>query len=61
MPTVLSANMNDRNILAETGTDWEFFINPLNAQLNPICHLLTLLGAHHIFYVSRIKVKFDFK
>jgi hypothetical protein len=31
-------------------------INPLNAELNPICHLLALLGAHHILHVSRIKV-----
>jgi len=23
-------------------------INPLNAELNPVCHLLALLGAHHI-------------
>jgi hypothetical protein len=30
--------------------------NPLNAELNPICHLLALLGAHPILYVSRIKV-----
>jgi hypothetical protein len=30
---------------------------PLNAKLNPICHLLTLLGAHHIVQVSRIGVK----
>jgi len=28
---------------------------PLNAELNPICHLLALLGAHHILHVSRIK------
>jgi len=33
--------------------------NPLNAELNPICHLLALLGAHHIFHVSRIRVKFS--
>jgi len=26
--------------------------NPLNAELNPICHLLELLEAHHIFHVS---------
>jgi hypothetical protein len=32
-------------------------INPLQAELNPICHLLTLLDAHHIFHVSRIRVK----
>ena len=32
-------------------------INPLHAELNPICHLLTLLGAHHIFHVSGLRVK----
>jgi len=32
-------------------------LNPLNAELNPICHLLALLGAHHIIHVSRIRVK----
>ena len=31
--------------------------NPLNAELNPICYLLALLGAHHFLHVSRIKVK----
>ena len=31
-------------------------INPLNAELNPICHLLALLGAHHILHISRIRV-----
>jgi len=34
-----------------------FVINPLNAELNPICHLLALLEAHHILHVSRIRVK----
>jgi len=29
----------------------------LNGKLNPICHLLALLGAHLIFHVSRIRVK----
>jgi len=32
-------------------------INPLNAELNLTCHLLALLGAHHILHVSRIRVK----
>jgi len=32
-------------------------INPLDAKLNPICHLLALLGAHHIFHVSVLRVK----
>jgi hypothetical protein len=31
--------------------------NPLNSELNPICHLLALLEAHHILHVSRIRVK----
>jgi len=31
-------------------------LNPLNAELNPICRLLALLGAHHILHVSRIRV-----
>jgi hypothetical protein len=29
--------------------------NPLNAELNPICHLLALLGVHFL-HVSRIRV-----
>ena len=32
-------------------------INTLNAELNPICYLLALLGAHHFLHVSRIRVK----
>jgi hypothetical protein len=31
-------------------------LNTLNAELNSICHLLSLFGAHHILYVSRIRV-----
>jgi len=33
--------------------------NPLNAELNPICHLLALLGAHHILHVNRIRVNIE--
>jgi hypothetical protein len=33
------------------------FINPLNAELNPISCLLALLGAHHFLHISRIRVK----
>ena len=32
-------------------------VNPLNGELNPICYLLALLGAHHFLHVSRIRVK----
>jgi len=32
-------------------------INPLNAKLNPICHLLALLGGATMVVVSRLRVK----
>jgi len=35
----------------------EVAFNPLNAKLNPTCHLLALLGAYHILHISRIRVK----
>jgi len=31
-------------------------LNPLNAKLNPICHLVALLGAHPILHVSGVRV-----
>ena len=31
--------------------------NPLNTELNPICHLLALLGGATIVVVSRLRVK----
>ena len=34
-------------------------LNPLNAELNPIRHLLALVGAPHIVHVSRIRVNAD--
>jgi len=33
------------------------YFNPLNPELNSICYLLALLGAHHFLHVSRIRVK----
>jgi hypothetical protein len=41
-----------------TKTSKNHIINPLNAELNFICHLLALLEAHHILHVSRIRVNF---
>ena len=35
-------------------------VNPLNAELNPIFHLLALLGAHHIFHVSGLRVNVSY-
>ena len=37
-----------------------FLINTLNAELNPIFHLLTLLGSHNIFHVSGLRVKITY-
>jgi len=31
-------------------------VNSLNAELNPICPLLALLGAHHILHINRMRV-----
>jgi len=36
---------------------WRVDINTLNPELNPICYLLALLGAHHFLHVSRTRVK----
>ena len=33
------------------------FNNPLNPELNLICYLLALLGAHQFLHVSRVRVK----
>ena len=58
-----------RNVSVHNSIKWKSFIpdfhpthqstdiNPLNAELNPICYLLALLGAHHFLHVSRIGVK----
>jgi len=45
-----------RNV-PEKLTKHAFCFNPSNAELNPICHLLALLGAHYIFHVSGLRVK----
>ena len=34
---------------------YERTVNPLNAELNPLCYLLALL-AHHFLHLSRIKI-----
>ena len=34
----------------------KYVVNPLNAELNPVCHLLALVGARHIVHVSRLRV-----
>jgi hypothetical protein len=35
--------------------------DPLNAELNAICHLLALLGGHHILHISGLRVKYCYR
>jgi len=49
--------IKELRILGRRRTQLKDNLSPLNAELNPICHLLALLGAHHILHVSRIRVK----
>jgi hypothetical protein len=44
-----------RTVKCTIGAESAF--DPLNAELNPIRHLLALVGARHIVHVSRIRVK----
>ena len=49
-------NCGAGNITGESVSLFTIIFNPLNAELNPICHLLALLRAHHILHVGRIRV-----
>ena len=54
---VLVRKPEGKKPLGSSRRSWENNINLSNAELNPICHLLALLGAHHIFHVSGLRVK----
>jgi len=34
----------------------QLLFNPLNTELNSICHLLELLGSHHILHIGWVRV-----
>ena len=53
----LSWDRNAKLVLRMTPKHSIEHINPLNSELNLICYLLALLGAHHFLHVSRIRVK----
>ena len=38
---------------------WLHYFNPLNAESNPIRHLLALVGARHFVHVNRLRVNFN--
>ena len=54
MKRFMCSNYQQLSLVLERQQD---AINPLNAELNPIRHLLALVGARHIVHVSRIRVK----
>jgi hypothetical protein len=56
---MLRVRQSDRNLFLNLLIPIQLsasIINPLKAELNPICHLLALLRAHHILHVCRIRV-----
>ena len=55
----LTLNLLTTTIVAppSNASKWQMGFNSAFKGLNPICHLLALLGAHHILHVSRIRVK----
>jgi hypothetical protein len=53
--TLLSARCKYKIFLLDSFFEVQHF-NPWIAELNPIWHLLALLGAHHILHISRIRV-----
>ena len=57
LPAAVKAEwkLGSHSALREAGNP--VFINPLNPELNTICYLLALLGAHRFLHVSRIRVK----
>ena len=57
---ILVNTLHDLSLLGRTDARFlgaGVLLNLLNAEFNPICHLLALLGAHHILHVSRVRVK----
>jgi hypothetical protein len=49
-------NIVDAPIFDKNFPENELYFNPLNAELNPICHLLALSGARHVLHVSGLRV-----
>jgi hypothetical protein len=55
--TLLNYALWTQSGLSHQMSDSRILFNPFNAELNPICYLVTLLGAHHFLHVRRIRVK----
>jgi hypothetical protein len=55
----LTLNLLTTTIVAppSNASKWQMGFNSAFKGLNPICHLLALLGAHHILHVGSIRLK----
>jgi hypothetical protein len=53
---ILSTHLHVVVTTVDNGCSCNIRLNPLNVELNPICHLLALLEAHHIFHVTGLRV-----
>jgi hypothetical protein len=53
-PSASAASKLKRAVRRLTG--YKSGVNPLHTELNPTCHLLALLGAHHILHVRELRV-----
>ena len=56
-PPVSSCLLIKNEVTLHVVVKCNMYFNPLNPELNPICYLLALLGAHNFLHVSRIRVK----
>jgi hypothetical protein len=54
---ILVRKHEEKRLLGRPRRGWEDNINSLSAELNSICHLLALLGAHTILHISGVRVK----
>jgi len=50
-------NAELRTFFLPAHLQFQCLFNPLNAELNPNCCLLGLLGAHHFLHISSLRVK----
>jgi len=57
LPNLTALSPDDQNQIVCKMLCFNSYFNTLNVELNPTCHLLALVGAHHILHVSRIRVK----
>jgi len=61
LTALISTNVSSNTAYGKVEVKSHSLLTLLNAELNPICHLLALLGAHHIFHVSGLRINFDIR